>query len=463
MRTLAECRQDAGTPRISARRAADRSILRLILDVSRLMFGVHRVAPTGIDRVEMAYARQAQRWPASIFVAEGPWGYAALERTAADRLLDALEETWSHGEPPHAPLRYAARGAAAAWTGLAAGRGRGALASALDRRRGGPAPVFTIVSHRALDRPRGIAALRQAGAAFVALVHDVIPLSHPEYARPLQSTRHAARIATVAALADGVLANSHATAAALTPLLAAHGARPAMAVAPLGVPRAVTAGGRAQPEGAPPYFAMLSTIEPRKNHLLLLQLWRDLAGQLGPAAPRLLLFGRRGWAHGPVLDLLARCPPLRSLVEQAGPLNDARVAEQLAGSRALLFPSFAEGYGLPLAEALASGVPAIASDLPALREVGGTVPDWLDPLDGIGWRQAVLDYAVPDSPRRAAQLARMPAWSRPGWDTHFAVAERLMIRAALARAAPARDEAEAMRAGAKGMTGATALASSPAE
>jgi hypothetical protein len=106
------------------------------------------------------------------------------------------------------------------------------------------------------------------------------------------------------------------------------------------------------------------------------------------------------------------------------------VARLLAGARALLFPSFAEGYGLPLAEALALGTPAICSDLPALREVGGAVPEFLDPLDGPGWREAVLHYAASPAPRRDAQLTRLAGWQAPSWADHFRAVDRLLAHVA---------------------------------
>jgi glycosyltransferase involved in cell wall biosynthesis len=98
----------------------------------------------------------------------------------------------------------------------------------------------------------------------------------------------------------------------------------------------------------------------------------------------------------------------------------------LKGARALLLSSFAEGFGFPLIEAFGVGVPALCSDIPALRETGGAVPEYLDPLDGPGWRAAILDYAAPDSPRRAAQLDRLRGWHPPTWQEHLANADRLI-------------------------------------
>ena len=66
-------------------------------------------------------------------------------------------------------------------------------------------------------------------------------------------------------------------------------------------------------------------------------------------------------------------------VHEVGTPDDAALAAEIASARALLFPSLAEGFGLPLGEALAAGTPVIAADLAALREIGGDVPDWLSP------------------------------------------------------------------------------------
>jgi hypothetical protein len=57
------------------------------------------------------------------------------------------------------------------------------------------------------------------------------------------------------------------------------------------------------------------------------------------------------------------------------------------------------------------------------------VPEYLDPLDGLGWRSAVIDYALPASPRRAAQLRRLSGWSAPSWQDHFAAVETLIAEA----------------------------------
>jgi glycosyltransferase involved in cell wall biosynthesis len=230
---------------------------------------------------------------------------------------------------------------------------------------------------------------------------------------------------TLLRTAAGVLANSEATADEVRAFARAAGL-------PLPPLQAAALGSAAirQPDRSPPlaqpYFVVLGTIEPRKNHLLLLHTWRELVAQMGAAAPHLVVIGQRGWECENVIDLLERCESLRGVVHELSNCPDETVAQYLAHARALLFPSFAEGYGLPLVEALQIGTPVIASSLPVFSEIAGAVPDYLDPLDGIGWAQAIRDYADPESQRRASQEQRIATFVPPTWERHFEIVEDLL-------------------------------------
>jgi glycosyltransferase involved in cell wall biosynthesis len=409
--------------------------MQVILDVSRLLICAGRATPSGIDRVELAYALRWLHAPAGscAFVAQGlRSGFAVLPHGLVADLAAALQAAWS-GEQVRPESAHAARALAMRARGrLVLGLGRGALAALL---RNGRRTAFLLVSHRMLERQGPIEEMRRAGAAFVPLIHDIIPVTHPEYARAGQAEKHRRRMASAGALSDGVIVNSEATAEALRPWMQGGARTAPILVAPLGI--GTGAPHPAAPAAAhdePPYFVSLGTIEPRKNHLLLLHLWRDMAAARGAAAPRLVIVGRRGWENENIVDILERCTALDGLVQEAGQLSDRQVTALVRGARALLFPSFAEGYGLPLAEALALGTPAVCSDLPALREVGAAVPEYLDPLDGAAWRDAVQDYAAPGSPRRDAQLARMSAWRAPTWEEHFALVDDLLAQVTAPRA-----------------------------
>jgi glycosyltransferase involved in cell wall biosynthesis len=223
---------------------------------------------------------------------------------------------------------------------------------------------------------------------------------------------------TVLDSAAGVIANSAQTRDALAGFaMREHRPTPPFEVAWLASPDLV------EPANVPPpsrpTFVMIGTIEGRKNHLLLLHIWEKLARELGPATPKLVLIGQRGWEADEVFALLDRSPRLKGYVRELGRCDDATMLGWLDQARALLIPSFIEGFGIPVIEALQRGVPVIASDLPVFREIAGEIPLYLDPLDGQGWEAAIRAYCG-DAPDRERQLAAMPSFHAPSWDDHFA-------------------------------------------
>ena len=391
----------------------------IILDVSRLLSRVLHSTPTGVDRVEMAYARGlvATAGNRLAFAAVHPSGrYGRLPRTAVLRFLDRTEARW---EAEGRTTPWALRRAAIETLG------------ALMPTRIGPVQdgaVYVQSSPHHLTRQAQVRSiLLRERARFLCMVHDLIPIEYPEYARPDGAALHLQRIETIVATASGVIANSAATLHALDPFLAAAGRPVATRVAHLGVDAVGDTPIPPPPPGASPYFVCVGTIEPRKNHLLLLNIWRRLSERFGPdAIPRLVLIGRRGWENEQIVDMLERCPALRGCVEEHSGLPDRDTRALLTHARALLLPSFAEGYGMPVTEALSLGVPVICSDLPALREAGGSVPDYLDPLDGPAWTEAVLDFASPESVRRTAQTCRMQGWQPTTWNDHMAILHDLI-------------------------------------
>jgi glycosyltransferase involved in cell wall biosynthesis len=406
-------RLDARRPPLRSAPGASSVPPTLWLDVSRLLWRVFRGTLTGVDRVELAYAEHllAEAGSRLRFVAfdyRGGFGLLPQSRTAA--LVRAIGPAWEAGTLGRLK-----------WRALALFGGSLVNPAGLPRATPGqPRPVYVNVSHHPLAHTGAVARmLERTGAGFVPLVHDVIPIDYPEYVGARETARHRRRIATIAGLADGVIANSGATAAAMAALLPPG--LPVLPV-PLGVvPRRAAPIPPALADGAP-FFLCLGTIEPRKNHLLLLQLWRRMAEEAlpgGPPLPKLVIVGNRGWDNEQVLDLLDRSVRLRPHVLELGRVSDGVVAGLMARARALLMPSFIEGFGLPVAEALARGAPVLCSDIPAHREVAGHVAEYLDPLDALAWQEAVQAYAEPGSPRRAAQIRRIAGWEAPGWPAHI--------------------------------------------
>ncbi len=401
-------------PLLPRRRRAAWRQPRIVFDLSRLLSRAYFTTPSGIDRVELAYAMELlQRVPDRLrFSAVHPAGgyYGRLNLPAVRQFLAFTQARWQTRD-----LTKPADVRAQAIRHLFGLRPRPVPAAA------GPRVYLQASPHHLEDGALVSRILQSERAHFVTLVHDVIPLTHPEFARPNGAAEHARRMRTIDLYTDGIIGNSQATLDAIAPHLSPLRPR-VMRVAHLGSEWGDTPPvSRTTSPDDRPYFVCVATIEPRKNHLLLLNIWRRLVERMGSAAPRLILVGRRGWENENVIDILERSTMLTGHVEEAADVSDRQLDELLAGARAVLIPSFVEGYGMPVAEALAAGVPVISSDLEALREVGCDVPEYLDPIDGVGWLDMILDYAKPDSDRRARQQDRMLGWSPMSWAAHIDV------------------------------------------
>ncbi|KKJ07404.1 hypothetical protein XF14_09440 [Burkholderia gladioli] len=278
--------------------------------------------------------------------------------------------------------------------------------------------VVLHTSHNGMENIRYYRSMKLRGIKSVFMIHDLIPITHAEYCRPGVDATHRARIHAALRHAHGLILNSQDTLDAL--IEESHRARlplPPVVVARLAP--GIMARSTAPRPLDEPYFVMLGTIEPRKNHWFILHVWRRLVEQLGTQAPKLVIIGRRGWECENVIDMLERCEKIQDAVIEHADCDDRELSIWLQHAQALLFPSFAEGYGMPLVEALALGVPVLASDLDVFREIANSIPDYLDPSDGPGWLAHILAYTQTRSPQREAQLQRIGHFDVPTWQTHF--------------------------------------------
>jgi glycosyltransferase involved in cell wall biosynthesis len=419
----------------SEARPRDRSLI--YFDVTRtLVFRALTATPTGIDRIEAAYARFLLDAPniKTRFVASSVNELAFLPRRRVRGVLGALTERW--GGTPSAVLNEHSGPATQRPNGNGAGVAvalpvlwaRLLMSGAGIRRREGPVEsTYLKVAHEGLENPRRYRRFkRQTRCRFVIYLHDLIPLRYPQYVRPRSPAIHAERIAFASEIADLVLVNSEHTRRDLSTYCRENALRePPIAVIEPAVDDAFLAPAPSNGSGKP-YFVCVGTIEPRKNHLLLLNLWQELSRSLGAQAPDLVLIGRNGWENEHILRSIRRAGREAARVRWHENKSDSEIAALLSGARALLLPSFAEGYGIPVAEALALGTPVICSDLPALREAGQNVPLFLSPRDAAAWHRAVLDFAQPESASRAAQLQQMRQFRPVTWEAHFASLRKLL-------------------------------------
>ena len=164
-----------------------------------------------------------------------------------------------------------------------------------------------------------------------------------------------------------------------------------------------------------PYVLLVSTLEPRKNHRGAFAAWLELAQTLGEAAvPRLVCVGGRGWLNEDLHQMLRESPALRRMVLILHGIPDDMLAALYEHCLFALYPSFYEGWGLPVSEALSYGkVPAI-SRCSSLPEAGGPHARYFDPSDPADIAatcRALLD----DPTRHAAETAIRRDYAPRSW------------------------------------------------
>jgi glycosyltransferase involved in cell wall biosynthesis len=372
-----------------------------LLDVSRLVWRVWKGRlPTGIDRVCLEYLRHfgprsqaVVQFRGRIFVlsvadSDALFALLAREREGARRRLMALApRAWMRARrsPPRAGM------------------------------------IYLNVGHTGLHEaalPRWIASHKLKA---VYLIHDLIPITHPQFCREGEAAKHVRRIQNALRSASAIVAISKATLEELTEFAAAQGlAMPPAAVA--WIAPGEPCNDLASPRSDRPYFVTLGTIEGRKNHLLLLNCWRRLVAELQDAAAMLVVIGQRGWEAEAAEAVLDHPGELAGHLLELGDCADDEVRAWLKGARALLMPSFAEGFGLPLVEAMECGTPVLASDLPVYREFARDIPTYLRPDDADAWEQAIRAFTG-DAPERERQKRELRHYRAPTWSSHFAVVE----------------------------------------
>lgn len=376
---------------------------QVLFDATRLVARADRTTPTGIDRVCLAYAEHLLARTDRTFVP------VRLRRDGAT----AVSPDWFRTFVRDLRLRWSADGDGPAKAARATPAPGGALGRMLIAR---PLPplrrdaLYVNVGHTGLDDARALKDLAGRGVRVAVMIHDLIPITHPEYCRAGEAARHRGRMRAALRLADRIVVNSGTTADELVRFAGREGlAPPPVQALRLGLePPFLTPGW--SPDAAP-VFVHVGTLEARKNLAFLLTLWRRLAEDMGDAAPRLVLVGRDGWENEAALDLLERAPGLQGLVSRAAELSDPALVRLLRGARGLLAPSSIEGYDLPPVEAEALGVPVLASDIPAHRELLERAR-LIDPLDGPAWLSAIRGLMR----RRNAPEPTSP----PLWEDHFA-------------------------------------------
>jgi len=244
-------------------------------------------------------------------------------------------------------------------------------------------------------------ALRQRGVIVTIFIHDLIQINNPEVVHKEATESFRRCLLDVADIANFFTTNSAFVARNLRRFLK-HEAGIDTPVYP--VPLAT----EMQPSPIEPweeeslraefgengYVLCVCTIEIRKNHIYLIRIWQELLRSGRTDIPKLVLIGKWGWEIEHLRSLLDRTNNLNDMVRVMTGVSDSQLATLYRNCRFTVYPSFAEGWGLPIGESLVFGKPCISAGVTSMPEVGGPLVRYVDPLDvttGLSAVKQILD------------------------------------------------------------------------
>lgn len=257
----------------------------------------------------------------------------------------------------------------------------------------------------------------RAGARVVLFIHDIIPLTHPQFCHPAFVKRFSAWLARMLPLSDALVFNSRHTRDTVARYVEESGLP-----APLqDLWRVVYLGADlpAQDMELPRWSSVRSilgqtgntylcvgTLEARKNQELLIDAFEQLWGEGGTA--KLLLIGRSGGMCHELVDRIRHHPQWRKRLFWLDRASDRELNHAYAHAKGLIFPSLEEGFGLPLVEALRAGLPTVCSDLPVFREIAQDRALYFPPSDSAALHRTLVRL-------ESGQAPPMTPFSWPDW------------------------------------------------
>ncbi|WP_020176012.1 glycosyltransferase [Methyloferula stellata] len=421
----------------------------IIYDITRLTARLVTRTPNGIDRIDSAFARHFidPARPDSTGMMLTLLGPRLISPEIAKTVVDAVCNHWGENNSPDHDEDYRQ---ILDWISGRAPKSLTARRISVGRRRRG-GPILRLIGRHGVPLGRSPGANAGKSAIYlntsqlplwnksyfgwmksrldvkpVFFIHDLLPLESPEFFPRSEYARHLARLRNLAEFGAGAIVATKTVKDALRKHLESLGRFEfPILVAP--VPADPIFARREALDPAllgHPYFVVCGTIEPRKNHLLLLQVWRELVRRDGAAAPKLVIIGNRGWENESTVNMLERCQTIGNHVLEVSGLSTPGFKRLLDGARALLMPTFAEGFGLPVVEALAACAPVIASNLEVFEDIGAGRITTISPIDGERWLETIRGSArAQPNHAAAAGHENKPALD---WGNYFNVVEEFL-------------------------------------
>jgi glycosyltransferase involved in cell wall biosynthesis len=274
----------------------------------------------------------------------------------------------------------------------------------------------TILLSNSIVLGSGLAGVMEAIGRKAFICHDLIPIARPELAIDLaHAGRFSKNVRQIIQSGATVLCTSNTSLAMLAATLGDENILPGQAVRfpmpSILYERAKRVCRVSQILGREPFVIYSSTIEARKNHLLLAQVWQRAIDE-GVMLPKLVCIGNWGWGVDDLVEYLRDRPMLAAQLVFAGPVSDDRLIEYYRSAIFGVMPSRIEGWGYCASECLDFGIPVIISTDPGLREATRGMMPAVDPDDRASW-YAEIRRMSEDSRYRSSLCRRIEKEYRP--------------------------------------------------
>ncbi len=258
----------------------------------------------------------------------------------------------------------------------------------------------------------GIKIMRANGVRFTLFIHDLIQISHPEYVHEDANQRFRHALVDALMLADFVITNSEYVANDVRRFMSS---RLNFSVPVKAIPLATALVGQQSQIARPmrrdvqaatsaPFVLSVGTIEVRKNHMYMLRIWEELIAKRVKNIPNLVFVGKFGWDIASLMSYIAESDHLGGRLHILSDVSDRELTYLYENCLFTMFPSFIEGFGLPVGESLAHGKPCIASNRSSMPEVGGSFVKYVSPEDIEGGTRLVQELL--------ANPTALPAWEK---------------------------------------------------
>lgn len=231
------------------------------------------------------------------------------------------------------------------------------------------------------DFTRAITKSNRGPKKVVSVIYDLIPITHPQFVEEVNCRNFASALPKIFEVVDEFICISDAVVSDLRHYAKGVGRGQMVASSfRLGSDFLIKTSSQVpKQEIAAPFtggkpWLVIGTIEPRKNHSFILDAFDFLWSQ--GSDEKVVIVGRVGWMCDDLMLRISQHPLLGEKLFLLNSVTDAELQYCYSHGKGLIFASHAEGFGLPLVEAMASGLPILCSDIPVFREIGGEYPSY---------------------------------------------------------------------------------------